>query len=154
MPPIPQQCCKRVQHSIKSCMWRTKICFDKCHHCVCRHLCHQIRPHSQLRLKRYCQLSSCNKNQQHCHLGSSCFLHCAGFENPLMVCCGYGGPPYNFNQSVTCGQPGFNTCNEGLKYLSWDGVHYTEAANAVFASKILSSQYSSPKLHFNFFCNK
>ncbi|KGN58540.1 GDSL esterase/lipase At1g09390 [Cucumis sativus] len=77
-----------------------------------------------------------------------------GFENPLIVCCGYGGPPYNFNQTVTCGQPGFNTCNEGLKYVSWDGVHYTEAANAVFASMILSSQYSSPKLPFNFFCNK
>lgn len=76
-----------------------------------------------------------------------------GFENPSTACCGYGGPPYNFNQSVTCGMPGFNVCNEGLKYVSWDGVHYTEAANGVFASKILSSQYSSPKLHFNFFCN-
>lgn len=58
MPPIPQQCCKRVQHSAKSCMWRTKICFDKCHHRVCRCLRHQIWHHSQLSLQRYCQLNN------------------------------------------------------------------------------------------------
>ncbi|KDP28305.1 hypothetical protein JCGZ_14076 [Jatropha curcas] len=76
-----------------------------------------------------------------------------GFVNPLMACCGYGGAPYNYNRNITCGKSGHNVCGEGSKYINWDGVHYTEAANAIVASKILSSNYSSPQTNFNFFCN-
>lgn len=75
-----------------------------------------------------------------------------GFENPLMACCGYGGPPYNFDPKFQCTAPGSNVCEEGSKYISWDGVHYTEAANAFVASKIVSTDYSSPPLKFDFFC--
>lgn len=78
-----------------------------------------------------------------------------GFENPLMACCGSGGAPYNYNPNITCGQQGFNVCNEvaGSKYVSWDGVHYTEAANAFFTSKILSTAFSTPPIYFHSFCN-
>lgn len=76
-----------------------------------------------------------------------------GFENPLMACCGYGGPPYNYKLNHACGVPGFNVCDDGSKFISWDGVHYTEAANAVFASKTLSTNYSTPPLQFQYFCN-
>ncbi|XP_038979973.1 GDSL esterase/lipase LIP-4-like [Phoenix dactylifera] len=75
-----------------------------------------------------------------------------GFENPLMACCGYGGPPYNFNQNITCGNAACPVCPEGSKYVNWDGVHYAEAANAIVASKILTTEYSKPKVKFGFFC--
>ncbi|KAL1312919.1 hypothetical protein HN51_039492 [Arachis hypogaea] len=76
-----------------------------------------------------------------------------GFSNSLMVCCGSGGPPYNFDPRVTCGQPGYQVCSEGSKYVSWDGIHLTEAANTFIASKILSKAYSTPPTAFDFFCN-
>ncbi|KAL5561065.1 hypothetical protein UlMin_030812 [Ulmus minor] len=76
-----------------------------------------------------------------------------GFEDPLMACCGLGGPPYNYVPNHACAVPGYNMCDEdGPKHISWDGVHYAEAANAVFASKILSTNYSTPPLKFDYFC--
>ncbi|KAG0472107.1 hypothetical protein HPP92_016653 [Vanilla planifolia] len=76
-----------------------------------------------------------------------------GFESPTRVCCGHGGPPYNFDPKITCGNPQCQVCDEKLKYISWDGVHYTEAANALVASRILSTEYSNPKLEFDYFCS-
>ncbi|XAR52727.1 Alpha-L-fucosidase [Bertholletia excelsa] len=75
-----------------------------------------------------------------------------GFSSALMACCGYGGPPYNYNITVPCGQPMSEVCDEGSKYISWDGIHYTEAANTIVASKILSGAYSTPPTPFDFFC--
>lgn len=76
-----------------------------------------------------------------------------GFTNPVMACCGFGGPPYNFDARVTCGQPGYQVCDEGSRYVSWDGIHFTEAANTWIASKILSTAYSTPHIPFGFFCH-
>lgn len=74
-----------------------------------------------------------------------------GFTSPLMACCGNGGPPYNYNMRVTCGYPGSQVCEDGSRFISWDGIHYTEAANTIVASKILSTAYSIPPIPFDFF---
>ncbi|PIN10729.1 Alpha-L-fucosidase [Handroanthus impetiginosus] len=79
-----------------------------------------------------------------------------GFKNPLMACCGYGGAPYNYDLERTCLDGGYEeVCDKGTPYISWDGTHYTEAANAIVASKLLSNHYSCPPLEFKyFFCDK
>ncbi|KAL8191565.1 hypothetical protein R6Q57_028296 [Mikania cordata] len=76
-----------------------------------------------------------------------------GFRSPLMACCGFGGPPYNYNINVTCGHDGAQACDQGSLFISWDGIHFTEAANSIMASKLLSQQYSTPTLPFDFFCD-
>lgn len=75
-----------------------------------------------------------------------------GFSSPLMACCGAGGPPYNYNIHMTCGNYGSQPCNSGSQSVSWDGIHYTEAANAIVAKRILSMDHSTPKMPFDFFC--
>nr|CAB3473059.1 unnamed protein product [Digitaria exilis] len=75
-----------------------------------------------------------------------------GFDKPLMTCCGYGGPPYNYDFNKGCQTKDVTACDDGSKFVSWDGVHLTEAANAVVAKAILSSQYSKPSLKFDQFC--
>ncbi|KAJ4818696.1 GDSL esterase/lipase [Rhynchospora pubera] len=76
-----------------------------------------------------------------------------GFEYPLMACCGHGGPPYNYRNLMTCGQPTATACPIGARAVSWDGVHYTEAANEIIASKILSASYSTPQIKLSCLCN-
>ncbi|MCL7046658.1 hypothetical protein MKW94_028459 [Papaver nudicaule] len=76
-----------------------------------------------------------------------------GFKSPLMACCGHGGSPYNYNASYICGHPKCGVCEEGAKFISWDGIHYTEAANTIVASNILSTTYSTPNVKFDYFCN-
>ncbi|KAF5175218.1 GDSL esterase/lipase [Thalictrum thalictroides] len=75
-----------------------------------------------------------------------------GLKNPLMACCGFGGPPYNYDLKVQCGHGEYTTCTEGSQYISFDGVHYAEAANKIVASLILSTNYSTPQLKFDYFC--
>ncbi|THG08914.1 GDSL esterase/lipase At1g54790-like isoform X2 [Camellia sinensis] len=75
-----------------------------------------------------------------------------GFEQALMACCGYGGPPLNYDSRVACGLTKVingssvtaKGCNDSTEYVSWDGIHYTEAANQYVSSQILTGKYSDP----------
>ncbi|CAM0958189.1 unnamed protein product [Alopecurus aequalis] len=75
-----------------------------------------------------------------------------GIERPLMACCGTGGPPYNYVNLKTCGQPTATACPEGERHVSWDGVHYTEDANSIVAAKILSGDFSEPRTKLDELC--
>lgn len=78
--------------------------------------------------------------------------HVAGFDQPLMACCGVGGPPLNYNSRVSCGQTKVingttftaKGCTDSTEYINWDGIHYTEAANQYAAMQILTGKYSDP----------
>ncbi|XP_021772467.1 GDSL esterase/lipase At1g09390-like [Chenopodium quinoa] len=77
-----------------------------------------------------------------------------GFKSPLMACCGAGGAPYNYNIQMTCGNYGSQACSNGSQFVSWDGIHYTEVANAIIAKRLLSMEYLTPRVPFDFFCQK
>ncbi|PKI74094.1 hypothetical protein CRG98_005572 [Punica granatum] len=75
-----------------------------------------------------------------------------GFEQPLMACCGYGGPPLNYDSRISCGQTKVvngtsitaKACDDSTEHINWDGIHYTEAANQFVSSQILTGKYSDP----------
>ncbi|CAN6481894.1 unnamed protein product [Victoria cruziana] len=75
-----------------------------------------------------------------------------GFEQPIMACCGYGGPPLNYDSRVSCGRTKIingtsvtaGGCSDVTDYVNWDGIHYTEAANFHVASRILTGKFSDP----------
>ncbi|KAM0916219.1 hypothetical protein ACQ4PT_010308 [Festuca glaucescens] len=75
-----------------------------------------------------------------------------GFESPTEACCGYGGPPLNYDGRVPCGQTKSvngnlvtaKGCSDSTEYVNWDGIHYTEAANFHVTSQILTGKYSDP----------
>ncbi|KAI4337817.1 hypothetical protein L6164_016188 [Bauhinia variegata] len=83
-----------------------------------------------------------------------------GFENPLVVCCGYGGE-YNF-RSLECGstievngtQILVGSCERPDLRVVWDGVHYTEAANKVIFDQISTGNFSDPPLSLKMACHR
>ncbi|XP_028775025.1 esterase-like [Neltuma alba] len=81
-----------------------------------------------------------------------------GFEKPLVACCGYGGE-YKHGD-VRCGNTVtvngteifVGSCENPSTRISWDGVHYTEAANKVVFEQISSGAFSDPPLPLNKAC--
>ncbi|KAL6606150.1 hypothetical protein ACP70R_041803 [Stipagrostis hirtigluma subsp. patula] len=76
-----------------------------------------------------------------------------GLKYGTRACCGYGGGAYNYNADVNCGASKVlngqtataGACEDPQNYVSWDGIHATEAANQIIASAVTGS-YSYPKL--------
>ncbi|KAL0926407.1 hypothetical protein M5K25_002637 [Dendrobium thyrsiflorum] len=64
----------------------------------------------------------------------------------LTVCCGYGGPPLNYDSRIRCGQTKIidgssviaKGCSDATDYVNWDGIHYIDAANQFASSQILT----------------
>ncbi|KAK8529366.1 hypothetical protein V6N13_102289 [Hibiscus sabdariffa] len=73
--------------------------------------------------------------------------HKYGFVDPLTNCCGHFG-----DYTVQCGKTavvnGTETfgaaCSDPSKRISWDGIHYTDAANHWVAKRIMDGSLSDP----------
>ncbi|CAJ1942919.1 unnamed protein product [Sphenostylis stenocarpa] len=84
-----------------------------------------------------------------------------GLKYGTRACCGYGGSDYNFNPKVYCGNSRVingskvtaTACDDPYNYVSWDGVHATEAANKLTTFAILNGSYSDPPFPFQEHCD-
>ncbi|GAB4846753.1 hypothetical protein Ancab_025761 [Ancistrocladus abbreviatus] len=78
-----------------------------------------------------------------------------GFVDPFEFCCGS-----YYGYQVNCGKTAMvdgtvygNPCLHPSSYISWDGVHYTEAANRWIAEHILNGSFSSPPVPIRKACH-
>lgn len=84
-----------------------------------------------------------------------------GLKYGTKACCGYGANAYNFDPRVYCGNClviGRHTvkaeaCPDPQNYVSWDGIHATEAASKRIAWAILNGSYFDPPFPIPQFCN-
>ena len=91
---------------------------------------------------------------------SGILIMCAGFEYPLVACCGYGGQ-YNYG-SGECGDTinvngteiFVGSCERPSARINWDGVHYTEAANKVIFDQISTGAFSDPPIGLKMACRR
>ncbi|KAK1423255.1 hypothetical protein QVD17_18552 [Tagetes erecta] len=73
-----------------------------------------------------------------------------GFEERFMICCGY----HDRDHDIYCGNQGkingsevfAGSCKDPTKVISWDGVHYSDAANKWIANQITYGLFSDPPL--------
>ncbi|KAL5582568.1 hypothetical protein UlMin_015010 [Ulmus minor] len=69
-----------------------------------------------------------------------------GFVEPLKFCCGSLDPPLLCGTSAEVNGTTIKAslCADPGRHISWDGLHYTEAANKWIASRILDGSVSDP----------
>ncbi|XP_071716999.1 GDSL esterase/lipase At4g01130 [Rutidosis leptorrhynchoides] len=75
-----------------------------------------------------------------------------GLKYVTVACCGNGGGPYNYNPKVFCGNTklvnGQNltalACEDPENYVSWDGIHVTEAASKIVVDSIFGDGFTDP----------
>ncbi|KAK7339619.1 hypothetical protein VNO77_20297 [Canavalia gladiata] len=83
-----------------------------------------------------------------------------GFVDPSKICCGYhegGNHLYcgNYKAKINNGTEIFaGSCEDPSSHISWDGVHYTEAANSWIANRIVNGSFSDPPLPITRSCTK
>ncbi|KAK4715969.1 hypothetical protein R3W88_014307 [Solanum pinnatisectum] len=80
------------------------------------------------------------------------------FENPFLACCGHGGK-YNYNRFIKCGSKKMvngkeiviaSSCMDPSVRVSWDGTHFTKAANKWIIDQIVNGSFSDPPIPFEF----
>ncbi|KAF7826131.1 GDSL esterase/lipase [Senna tora] len=84
-----------------------------------------------------------------------------GLQYGTKACCGYGGGDYNFDPKLYCGNSkGINgstvtasACDDPYNYVSWDGIHTTEAANKLITLAILNGSYFDPPFPLHQLCD-
>ncbi|XP_070058004.1 GDSL esterase/lipase At4g01130-like isoform X2 [Nicotiana tomentosiformis] len=84
-----------------------------------------------------------------------------GLKYGTKACCGQGGGAYNFNQQLFCGNTKqingqiltATACEDPYNYVSWDGIHATEAANKFTTYAILNGSYFDPPFSLQKFCD-
>nr|GMD54747.1 GDSL esterase/lipase At5g14450-like [Ipomoea batatas] len=81
-----------------------------------------------------------------------------GFEDPFKICCGY----HDTRNDVWCGHRAkinntevyAGSCEKPSAAVSWDGVHYSEAANNWVASQIVNGTWSDPPIPITRACHR
>lgn len=70
----------------------------------------------------------------------------AGFEDPQKFCCGsyYGYHVDCGKKAIVNGTVYGNPCINPSRLISWDGIHYSQAANYIVSKVILSGSLSEP----------
>ncbi|XP_045798248.1 GDSL esterase/lipase At5g14450-like isoform X1 [Trifolium pratense] len=80
----------------------------------------------------------------------------SGFVDPSKICCGYHEDGYHVfcgsKQTINGTEIVTSSCEDPSKYISWDGVHYTEAANQWIADRIVDGSFSDPPLPISQSC--
>ncbi|PON36614.1 Lipase [Parasponia andersonii] len=79
-----------------------------------------------------------------------------GFYENLDICCG----SYKNGVRTYCGinllpngtQIFIDPCKDPSLHISWDGIHYTEAANHWIANQIIKGSFSDPKIPISYAC--
>ncbi|KAM6589405.1 hypothetical protein CsatA_012010 [Cannabis sativa] len=78
-----------------------------------------------------------------------------GFLSPFKYCCKHYGDNglQCWKTEMRNGTEYFGTsCGDPLKHISWDGIHYSEAANKWIANHILDGSYSDPPVPLSKAC--
>ncbi|KAL5582567.1 hypothetical protein UlMin_015009 [Ulmus minor] len=77
-----------------------------------------------------------------------------GFVDPMEFCCGtyYGYHIDCGKKAIVNGTVYGNPCKNPLKHISWDGIHYSQAANMWIASHILNGSLSDPPVSIGEAC--
>ncbi|KAF0903872.1 hypothetical protein E2562_029959 [Oryza meyeriana var. granulata] len=62
------------------------------------------------------------------------------------ACCGAGAGEYNYDWRRMCGAEGTAACAEPEKYVSWDGIHMTQAAYRAMSRLVYHGRYLQPQV--------
>ncbi|KAK9743119.1 hypothetical protein RND81_03G218800 [Saponaria officinalis] len=84
-----------------------------------------------------------------------------GLKYGTKACCGQGGDPYNFNPQLFCGNSKVikgttltaTACADPGNYVSWDGIHATDAANKFMTLAILNETIFDPPFPLRRLCD-